>query len=114
MTSFGVLRPVKDVPNFFGIGTLDQAIAFATLYWIIGRVLGIVDVIIVKHYVDYINRKYAVTMAMADTLHVLTYISREAESKAMFDGLHICVRYSLLSRLFYSNWKNVLLVILRQ
>ena len=93
-----------------GIGTLDQIIAFATLYWIIGRVLAIVDVIIVKHYVDNINRKYAVTMAMApptvnmaDTLHVLTYISREAESKAMFDELHIRVRYSLLSRLSYSN-----------
>ena len=86
---------------------------FTTLYCIIGRVLAIVDVIIVKHYVDNINRKYTVTMAtapptvnMADTLHVLTidnidsvtgygvyiiyvltYISREAESKELFDDL---------------------------
>ena len=48
-----------------------------TLYCIIGRVVAIVDVINVKHYID-INRKYTVTMAMtprtvnmAEKLHVL-------------------------------------------
>ena len=64
--------------------TLDQAMAFTTLYCIIGRVLAF-DVIIVKHYVDNINCKYTVTMAMtpptvnmADTLHVLkhTFLER--------------------------------------
>ena len=95
--------------------------AFTRLYCIIGRVLGIVDGIKVKHYIDNSNRKYTVTMAMtpptvnmADTLHVLNVHSREAESKEMLDELHIRVRYALLSRLSYSDWKNVLLVLLRQ
>ena len=39
---------------------------------------------------------------------------RKVNCKEMFDELHIRVRYSLLSRLSYSDWKNVLLAILRQ
>ena len=65
--------------------TLYQAMAFKTLYCIFGKVLVIIDVINVKHYVDNINRKHNVAMAtspppppvnMADTLHILNNISR--------------------------------------
>ena len=38
--------------------------AFKTLYCIFGKVLVIIDVINVKHYVDNINRKHNVAMAM--------------------------------------------------
>ena len=65
------------------------------MYCFFRRVLVIVHVINVKHYVDNINHKYTVTMAtsppsvnMADTLHILNDLSREAESKEMFDQLH--------------------------
>ena len=75
---------------------------FTILYCIIGRVLAIVDGFNVKHYVDNINRKYTVTMAMtpptvnmAGTLHVLNV-------HLMFDELYIRDRYPLTSRLSYS------------
>ena len=90
-----------------------------TLYCIFGKVLVIIDVINVKHYIDNINRKHNVAMAtspsppppvnMADILHTLINdISREAESKEMLDKLDSRIKYSLLSKLSHSDRKNVL------
>ena len=47
--------------------------AFKTLYCIFGKVLVIIDVINVKHYVDNINRRHNVAMATYReyTVHVL-------------------------------------------
>ena len=65
--------------------------ALRALYWIIGRILVIIDVIKVKHHVNNINRKCNVTMAMtppsidmADTLHILNDISWEARCLKSF------------------------------
>ena len=80
-----------------------------------GRVLVIIRVINVKHYVDNINRKYNVTMAMSppsvNMAGLCTSLTTFRERRKV-NQLHscCCIRYSLLSRLSYSDGKKVLLL----
>jgi len=81
------------------------------------QVFVIAYVIIVNSFVDNINSKYIVTMAMsypalnmAHIWDVLNYISQNVESKETTNELYTNVRISLWSSLLYSNGNQVSLV----